>query len=290
MNQTTLKKPVSNFGESDYQDLALIESIKRGNQAAFTMLYKKYHPYVYRKICLALRDNVEAKDIASELFQKVYENIHKYERQYTFNAWLNKTATNYLIDCIRKKKRQTYTISLDEQIQFDGSYEEVNIQVPSQEPEAMTASESLERVAKLKVMYNAIACLPQLAVDSLPTSTEHIFRMFHEEGRNPAEISKVTGFDLKEINEHIKKGYERYDQGALEQKILELFYLEELSLNEISKKVKMNINTLKVTMMRAKQKVVDSIDKRAAVIEVASVYSIEQININEVFKINNVIA
>ena len=27
------------FGAQDYQDLALVESIKRGNQAAFTMLF-----------------------------------------------------------------------------------------------------------------------------------------------------------------------------------------------------------------------------------------------------------
>ena len=283
-----LTKQAPKFGESDYQDLALIESIKRGNQAAFTILFKKYHPYVYRKICLAIRDKVEAEDIASELFQKIYENIHKYEKVYTFNAWLTKIASNYMIDCIRKRKKNISlnAISIDEPISLDSSSEDVKHQIPSMEPEAMIASESLERIAKLKVAYDAISRLPDLAIDSLPIDTEMVFRMFHEEGRTPAEISKFTGFEMVEVEDHIRKGYDKYDQGILEQKILELFYLEETKMTDIAEKVKMNINTVKVTIMRAKQKVIDSIDIRAAVIEVASTYALEQINVEKVFKVN----
>lgn len=270
------------FGAQDFQDLALVDSIKRGNQQAFEILYKKYYPHMHRKIFFALRSKEDAEDITSEIFQKIYENIGRYEKNYTFNAWITKLAQNYMIDFIRKNKRDVVacnSISIDAPVLQDDS--EVEFQVPSNEPELLTASEKIERMAKLKVAYDAINNLPNLAIESLPVMTGFIFKKFNDNDKTPFEIAEELQMDVKEVEEHIKKGYERYDQAVLEQKILEMYLKEELPYEVIAKKFKMNLNTLKVTLMRAKDKVVKSIDVRKAVIEVAGVYSLEQLKVDE---------
>lgn len=276
------------FGAQDFMDLALIESVKRGNKEAFTLLYKKYYPFMYRKLTYFLRNKEDAEDIASEIFQKIYENIDKYEKQYTFNAWITKLAHNYMIDFIRSKKKNpilSNNISIEEEVftknqdSEQSSYNHIVLQ--SNEPEAMTASEKVERMAKLKVAYDAINNLPNLAIENLPVKTGFIFKKFNFDEKTPFEISEELQMDIKEVEEHIRKGYERYDQAVLEQKILEMYLKEELPYEVIAKKCKMNLNTLKVTLMRAKDKVVKSIDVRKAVIEVAGVYSLEQLKVDE---------
>lgn len=278
--KTQLKQ--GKFGADDFQDLALIESVKRGNRDAFTLLYKKYYPYMYKKIFFSLKNKEDAEDIASEIFQKIYENIDKYEKQYTFNSWVSKLAHNYIIDFIRKNKRNVIalnSISIDAPVIQDEP--NLELQVPSNDPELLTASEKIERMAKLKVAYDAITNLPNIAVGSLPVKTGFIFKKFINDEKTPFEIAEELHMDVREVEEHIKKGYERYDQALLEQRILEMYLKEELPYDVIAKKFKMNLNTLKVTLMRAKDKVVKSIDLRKAAIEVAGIYSLEQLKLDE---------
>lgn len=281
-----MKTQKSKFGAEDFKDLALIESIKRGNQHAFTMLYQKYYPHLYNRICFSLRNKQDAEDITSEIFQKIYENIDRYEKQFTFNAWITRLAYNYMVDCIRKNKREVLKsnpLSIDAPVLQDDS--EVEFQISSNEPEALSASEKIERMAKLKVTYDAIKNLPVQAIKNLPVMTGFIFKKFNDDNKAPYEIAEELHLSLREVEDHIKKGYERYDQALLEQQILEMYLKEELSYDVIAKKVKMNLNTLKVTILRAKEKVIKSIDLRKAVIEVAGVYSLEQLNVDEWYTI-----
>lgn len=270
------------FGIQDFQDLALIESVKRGNQHAFELLYKKYYPHMHKKIFFALKNKHDAEDVVSEIFQKIYENIGKYKKDYTFNAWITRLANNYMIDFIRKNQRNVLvknSISID--VPVDNQESEFEIQIPSNDPEILTASESIERLAKLKVAYNAIENLTTQAIDNLPVMTGFVFKKFHLDGKTPIEISDELNLNLKDVEDHIKKGYERYDQARLEQRILEMYLKEELPYDVIAKKVKMNLNTLKVTLMRAKDKVVKSINLHLAAIEVSGVYNLEQLNVDD---------
>ena len=187
-----------------------------------------------------------------------------------------------MIDFIRKNQRNVLvknSISID--VPVDHLESEFEFQIPSNDPEVLTASESIERLAKLKVAYDAIENLTIQAIDNLPVMTGFVFKKFHLDGKTPIEIADELNFDLKDVEDHIKKGYERYDQARLEQRILEMYLKEELPYDLIAKKVKMNLNTLKVTLMRAKDKVVKSIDLHLASIEVAGIYNLEQLNVDD---------
>ena len=291
------KQQAPKFGTTDYQDLALIESIKRGNQAAFTRLFKKYHPILHQKAFMALRNQDDADDIASEIFQKIFENIHKYKKEYTFNAWISTLAKNYIVDHIRKNKTDALkqSLSIDEPISVNYSnysandFENKTIfgdTLKSDVPEVMTASEDVERQAKLTIAYAAIEQLPDLAVNAMNNLSSFIFFMFDTEGRTPIEIAGVLQMELADVEDHIQKAYKRHDQGKLERKILEMYYLENKSYDEIAKSLKIKLNTMRVTLMRAKQTVINSIDVRQSLIEVASVYTMEQLDINRTYKLS----
>ena len=153
-------------------------------------------------------------------------------------------------------------------------------------PEVMTASEDVERQAKLTIAYAAIEQLPDLAVNAMNNLSSFIFFMFDTEGRTPIEIAGVLQMELADVEDHIQKAYKRHDQGKLERKILEMYYLENKSYDEIAKSLKIKLNTMRVTLMRAKQTVINSIDVRQSLIEVASVYTMEQLDINRTYKLS----
>lgn len=278
----TKNTPKGKFGAQDFQDLALIESVKRGNQYAFELLYKKYYPHMYKRIFFSLKNKQDAEDVTSEIFAKIYENIGRYEKNYTFNAWVTRLAKNYMIDFIRKNQCDVIALnSISVDTPIDTFESEVEFQIASPDPEALTAPKNIERLAMLKVAYDAIDKLTTQAIDNMPVMTGFVFKKFHLDGKTPFEISEELKLELKEVEENIKKGYERFDQARLEQRILEMYLKEEIPYADIAKKVKMNLNTLKVTLMRAKQKVVDSINIRVAAVEVAGVYSLEQLNVDD---------
>lgn len=277
------------FGAKDYQDLALVESIKRGNQAAFTMLFKKYYPHLSRKIFFALRNRQDAEDITSEIFQKLYDNIDKYEPQYTFNAWLTRLAHNHMIDFILKNKRNILCSSLSLDAPVDNGDESGgstlgDILVPKvdvHEYESMLASPEVERMAKLKVVYSTIDKMVDNAVLSLPKLTQEIFRKFNDDGKTPVEISEEYGIDLSDVELHIKKGYDRYDRAGVERKILKMYLMDEMPYEKISSELNIKLNTLKVMIMRAKEKLIKSINLKMAVIEVSGVYTLDQLNLDD---------
>jgi DNA-directed RNA polymerase specialized sigma24 family protein len=145
----------------------------------------------------------------------------------------------------------------------------------------MLASPEVERMAKLKVVYSTIDKMVDNAVLSLPKLTQEIFRKFNDDGKTPVEISEEYGIDLSDVELHIKKGYDRYDQAGVERKILKMYLMDEMPYEKISSELNIKLNTLKVMIMRAKEKLIKSINLKMAVIEVSGVYTLDQLNLDD---------
>lgn len=286
------KRVEPNFKASDYEDLAIINSIKSGNKDSFSLLYKKYHYRLDHKIRQFTKFNVEeAKDLKMEIFQKVYENIHKYEKHYTFNSWISKVAHNYLLDYYRKNKVEGIRInsmSIDQAINPETPHGQ-QLELPEyMAPEQLSSMEQLERQAKLCVIYKAIEKLPDLAIEKLPKEKKDLFKKFHLDGKTPMEISEELNLSLNDVEDHLKSSYTRYDQGTLEKQIMEMYYIDDLSYQEIARRLKLKLGTMKVTLKRAKEKLKDCINMRSAMIEVGNIYSIDDLDIDRIYKLNRI--
>jgi len=56
----------------------------------------------------------DARDVAQEVFIKLYRGIHGFDPQKKFFTWLYRLTVNAAIDFLRAKKRRSYEHSLDE--------------------------------------------------------------------------------------------------------------------------------------------------------------------------------
>ena len=83
----------------------LVADARRGNEAAFTELYRRYADRVYRFCLFRVRQPADAKDLMQQTFLRAIEALPRYEeRGLPFGAWLFRIARNVVIDHERARR------------------------------------------------------------------------------------------------------------------------------------------------------------------------------------------
>ncbi len=95
-------------------DADLIEKCQQGNDQAFQELVDRYRTRVASIAYQVLGNYEDARDVAQEVFIKLYRGIHGFDPQKKFFTWLYRLTVNAAIDFLRAKKRRSYEHSLDE--------------------------------------------------------------------------------------------------------------------------------------------------------------------------------
>lgn len=117
------------------QDL-IIQGCIDGDRRAQQKLYEHFYSKMM-VVCLRYsKDEDEALDMFQEAFIKVFNSLHKFGKQGSFEGWVRRIMVNTCIDHIRKNKRHSMMVELDDKhgsIEIDeeedaGILEHVNFQ------------------------------------------------------------------------------------------------------------------------------------------------------------------
>lgn len=73
---------------------SIIESLKKGNHHALSMLISIYGDMVFSIAVKIAKDYQIAEEIAQDTFVKVYQQIHRFRADAKFSTWLYKIALN----------------------------------------------------------------------------------------------------------------------------------------------------------------------------------------------------
>lgn len=95
-------------------DAELIELSQKGDDQAFQKLVEQYRTRVASIAYQVLGNYEDARDVAQEVFIKLYRGIHGFDPQKKFFTWLYRLTVNAAIDFLRAKRRRSYEHSLDE--------------------------------------------------------------------------------------------------------------------------------------------------------------------------------
>lgn len=85
-----------------------IEGCKEGNRRSQEMVYELYFGKMMGICYRYAKNKEEAKDLLQEGFLKVFKNIHKYNKQGSFEGWIKRIIVNNAIDHLRKGKNTFY--------------------------------------------------------------------------------------------------------------------------------------------------------------------------------------
>ena len=110
----------------------LIQKIKAGDTAAFTILVETYQKRVYSVAYGIMRNQADAMDISQETFMKAWDRIGSWRGEASLSTWLCRIASNAALDYLRKNKR----VIPVEQVEYSNQQPGVDIDVIESEQRA----------------------------------------------------------------------------------------------------------------------------------------------------------
>jgi len=156
---------------SELTDEQIIAEVTSGRDPQkFGLLYDRYSDKVYRKCISFSGDSSIAKDLAQDIFLKVFLNLSKFKGTAKFSTWLYSITYNLCIDYVnKKKKRKTQPVEEEHVITetMDDAYEKKLMDL---------------KVDRLKVV------LEEVRVES-----KMLLLMKYQDNSSIAEIMTMTG-------------------------------------------------------------------------------------------------
>jgi len=196
----------------DYNDNdILIESLKNGDEKAYTYLIDTYH----HKLCVyanSLVKNVySAEDIVQNVFIKVWEQRTRLKTNHAIKSFLYKLVYNEFIDLYRKNQS---LFSLEKSY-----YDALNSIVMEDD------SESLQHV------INAV----NKEIQNLPPKCKEVFILSKKEGLTNIEIAEHLDVSIKTVEAQITKAFSIL-RSSLDEKIKNFLFL----LFSVKKNLRLN--------------------------------------------------
>lgn len=96
---------------SEKEKIALVQEGK----LSFEVIYNDYFTDVFKHIYYRTGDKELTKDLVSDVFIKVHNNMHKYkDKGFSFTSWVLRIASNHTYSYLKKKK-QSFFVSITNQ-------------------------------------------------------------------------------------------------------------------------------------------------------------------------------
>lgn len=115
-NGKTMTGPI----ETDQMNVpALIDRCKGGDAEAFSALYRRYSPPIYRYLYSKVGNRQDAEELTSQTFLAVLEGLPKYHGGDKFTSWLYTIARNKAADHFRNRDNRAETVDAGSAGVFD---------------------------------------------------------------------------------------------------------------------------------------------------------------------------
>ena len=176
-------------------DAALMLRVKRGDRAAFAELVEKYKQPVMNFIFRSLRDEIEAEDLAQNVFLQVYKSRRRYKRAAKFSTWLFTIARNLCLNELRRRSRHPAE-SLDE----PHAEHAEQPQRQYEDPAAVSPPEKFLQVELAQKIEEALA--------ELPENQRSAILLCRQEELSYEEISEILDCSLSATKSLIHRGRE----------------------------------------------------------------------------------
>lgn len=138
----------------------LISRLKKHDQEAFDSIYKKYKQTAINGIKKQIKFSYDFEGVVDELvqdvFQRVWDNIERFDESKDFRPWLSTIANNIAIDYLRKEKNFLENINTKYEIEESSvaSQLRTNLKITDFETDAKAVLNDFEyQVLILSLIY-----------------------------------------------------------------------------------------------------------------------------------------
>ncbi len=161
-------------------DRSLIERLSKGDQVAMKQLFHQHYQIVFRSIFRIIRQEETSKDLAQDVFVKLWKKRDTIEIKQNLEGYLATMAYHEALGYKRKKSNQFMnSIEIEPNMaQVDGRLEVESIQ-------------TRERI--------------ETAISMLPGRCQEVFTLSRFGGKSYKEIAEIMGISVKTVENQMSK-------------------------------------------------------------------------------------
>ena len=165
----------------------LIARLQKRDEAAFEELIRQYEKKVYT-LCFRMCGNSEdAEEAAQDAFLALWRGIDRFRQESSLSTWIYRLATNACIDTLRRRKKQSGSISLDD--------EELFVDAVDTSPQPQ---ETVEHREARKLLQEGLSALPE--------EYRKVLILREIEGLSYTEIAECASLELGTVKSRISRG------------------------------------------------------------------------------------
>lgn len=158
-------------------DVEIIESVKKGNQADFSILIDRYKNKAFTMLKRMLKNDFDAEEVLMDCFLKAYNNLNTFKFESKFSTWFYRIVYNSALTKLSSAKRK---------IENEMS--------------------SVDDLHFLQSSYNAddlvkddLSILVKRIVNELPPKNAAVVTMFYLEEMSTEEICEVLQISVSNV-------------------------------------------------------------------------------------------
>lgn len=156
----------------------IIIGIKKGNPAAYRQLFLKYYPIIYRFLLRLTHDEETAKDIAQEIFMKIWINRSCLDPKLSVKNLIFVMAKNAAFNYLKSKGR--LAVNIEDKDFADNKTCEANLE------------------------YSELKSSLDQRIDAMPEQRKRIFTMSRYQQMSNKEIADKLGLSVRTIEKHLE--------------------------------------------------------------------------------------
>ena len=165
----------------------LIARLQKRDEAAFEELIRQYEKKVYT-LCFRMCGNSEdAEEAAQDAFLALWRGIDRFRQESSLSTWIYRLATNACIDTLRRRKKQSGSVSLDD--------EELFVDAVDTSPQPQ---ETVEHREAQKLLQEGLFALPE--------EYRKVLILREIEGLSYTEIAESGSIELGTVKSRISRG------------------------------------------------------------------------------------
>ena len=177
-------------------DKELVRRVRRGDAAAFDLLYMRYRHKVHGLIGRYLTRPEDVEDIAQETFIKAYRALPRFRGESAFYTWLYRIAVNTAKNHLAARHQRVQTVELDAEDADGGDL-----------PAALRQDDGPEDAARSDELKGAI----DDALAALPEDLRSALTLREFNGLSYAQIAEVLDCPVGTVRSRIFRAREAVD-------------------------------------------------------------------------------
>jgi len=175
-------------------DQEVVLAARRGSDAAYRELVRRYERPVFSLIYRMVRDRELAEDLTQETFIKALNALASYRPEFKFSSWIFKIANNAAIDQLRRREIDTLSLDGSPTAETPDAVEATALQVGSKGESPLDEMEARE-----------IGTAIEVAVGKLRPEYRACILLRHVEGLAYEEISEQLNLPLGTVKTYIHR-------------------------------------------------------------------------------------